>query len=102
MLLLLVLNLVTADDTGVTPMWLRLLDGDVPDSMGEWGIVRAPVQRPELDHVVHEADDGHAAGPLLLQVLDVKLQVLHEPRVVLLGVAAVMVMVVVGVAAAVG
>jgi len=75
LLMLLMLDLVGVQDGPL----LRLLHGDVPDPVGEGRVLGSSVKRAELDHVVDEADDGHAPRALLLQVLDVQLQVLHHP-----------------------
>ena len=45
---------------------------------------RTPVQRPQLDHVVHETHDGLGPRLLLLQLSDVRPQVRHQPLGVLL------------------
>ena len=77
--MLLVLDLVGVEDRSL----LGLLYRDVPDPVRQGCVLGAPVQGPQLDHVVNEADDGHAARSLLLQVLDVQLQVFHHSPVLL-------------------
>jgi hypothetical protein len=66
---------------------LTLFHRNVPDPVREGCILRATIERSQLDHVVDEADDGDAAGPLLLEVLDVALQVEHQSTVVIVGLA---------------
>ena len=62
------------------------------DSLGQRSIVRTPVERAELDHVVHEVDDGVDPRQLLLQLPRVLSQLeaglaSAVPRVVLLRLA---------------
>ena len=62
------------------------------NSLRQRSIVCAPVERAQLDHVVHEVDDGVDPGQLLLQLPGVLPQLQAGlasavPRVVLLRLA---------------
>jgi len=85
LLLLLMLDLIGVEHGPL----LGLLHRNVPDPVGQGGVLGPPVEGPQLDHVVDEADDGHAAGALLLQVLDVVVEVVHVPALLVVVAVAV-------------
>jgi hypothetical protein len=86
-LLLFLLLLLLLQVVQICSRTLTLFHRNIPDPVREGCILRAAIERAQLDHVVDEADDGDAAGPLLLEVLDVALQVEHQSAVVIVGLA---------------
>ena len=54
---------------------------NVSDAVRQRSVLRSFIKTTQFHHVVYQTDHRHRSGSFLLQLLDVKLQVVHHPFV---------------------